>query len=75
MLLCPTEEDSGMLMSSVYMQLYIHIGGKKGKRVSAGAGEGFQIRQLTLEKGPAEMGIHSLVQGAAILSKGIFLFT
>jgi hypothetical protein len=40
--------------------------GRGGKGASAGASEGSQIRQLTLGKGPAEMGVRNLVQGAAI---------
>ncbi len=65
------EEDSGMLMSSVYN--CIHIGRKMGKKASAGAGKGSQTRQLTLGKGPAEVGIPSLVQGAAV-PRRIFFF-
>jgi hypothetical protein len=63
------KEDSGVLMSSVY--ICTHIGGKRGKWVSARVGKGSQIRQLTQGKGPAEMGIRSLVQGTAIPSKGL----
>jgi hypothetical protein len=61
-------KDSDVLMSSVYN--YTHIGGNRGKEASAGVGMGSQIRQLTLDKVPAEMRIHSLVQGAAFPSKG-----
>jgi hypothetical protein len=60
------EEDLVMLIST-------HIGRKMGKRASAGAGKGSRTRQLTLGKGPAEVGIHSLVQGVAV-PRRIFFF-
>ncbi len=46
---------------------------EEGEGASARVGEGSQIRQLTLGKGPEEMGIRSLLQGAAIPSKGLFI--
>jgi hypothetical protein len=52
-----------------------HIGGKRGKGAVARAGMGSQIGQLPLGKEPAEMGIRSLVQGATIPSRGLFLAT
>ncbi len=65
------DKDPGMLMLSVYSCTC--IGGRRGKGASAGVGIGSQKRQLTLGKGSAEMGIRSLVQGAAIPSKDLFL--
>jgi hypothetical protein len=54
---------------------YVHIAGKRGKGAVAGTGKGSQIGQLTLGKEPAEMGIRSLVQGAIIRIRDIFLST
>jgi hypothetical protein len=57
-------------MSSAYSTC---VGRKRGKGASAGVGMGSQKRQLTLSKGSADTGIRSLVQGAAIPSKDLFL--
>jgi hypothetical protein len=50
------------------------IGRKRVKEGSAGAGKGPQIRQFTLGKGPAEMGIRSMVcTRSHHSSNGLFL--
>jgi hypothetical protein len=50
------------------------VGGKKVKRGRVlGLGKDLKKGQLTLGKGPATMGIHKQVQGAAIPSKKSFL--
>jgi hypothetical protein len=72
MLLFLTEEDSGMLMSSVCIVLLV-LAGRGGKGDRCWDWGGILIGQLTLGKRPARMGIRSQVQKAAIPSKGFFL--
>jgi hypothetical protein len=55
-----------------YIVVHVLVG-RGGRGADDGAGNGFQIGQLTLGKRPAKMGICRLVQGATILSKGLFL--
>jgi hypothetical protein len=66
--LCPTGKDLGMLMSSVcIVLLYLQEEGEWGWVLGGG---GFEMRQLTLGKGPVRMGIRNHVRKAAIPSKG-----
>jgi hypothetical protein len=70
--MCPTEEESGLLMSSVYSVAC--IGEKRGKRGQVlGWVGGPKMGQLTLGKRPARMGIRNCVQGATIPIKGFLL--
>ncbi len=70
--MCLTEEDSGLLMSSVCSCcMYWREEGEKG--ASMESGRGTEMGQLTLGKRKARIGIHNYVQGATIPRKGIFL--
>ncbi len=71
-LLCPTDEESGMLMLSVCIViLYLREEGEWGE---GAVWVGSWNRQLALSKGLARTGIHCRVQRAAIPSKGSFFF-
>jgi hypothetical protein len=68
--MCPTEDDSGMLMSSVcIVMLYWQEEGEWG-RVQCKEVSG--MRQLTRSKEPARRGIRNCVDRATIPSKGFF---
>ncbi len=70
--MCPTEEYSGMLMSSVCIVLLVlAVRGGKGDR--CWGWKDLETGQLTLGKRPARMGIRNHVQGAAVPCKGSFL--
>jgi hypothetical protein len=70
---CPTEEDSGMLMSSVCIVLLVLAVVRGGKGDRCWGWKDLETGQLTLGKRPARMGIGNHVQGAAIPCKGSFL--
>jgi hypothetical protein len=72
--MCPTEEETGLSMSSVYSVAC--IGGKRGIREWVlGPGKGLKMGRSTLSKGTARTGIRNYVQGATIPSKRGFLNT
>ncbi len=72
MLLFLTEEDLGMLVSSVCIVLLV-LAERGEKGTGIGAGEGSNMGQLTLGKIPARKGIYNHVQEATTQSKGSFL--
>jgi hypothetical protein len=68
--MCPTEEDSGMLMSSVVVNARL-CGREVGKR---GPSKGNKKRQLTLSMRPARVEVHIFVQRTTISSNGVLFF-
>jgi hypothetical protein len=66
--MCPTEEDSGMLTSSVVVNAHL-CGREVGKR---GLSKGNEKRQLTLSIRPARVEVNFFLQRATIPIKGYF---
>jgi hypothetical protein len=68
---CPTEEDSGMLMSSVVV-VSTFVGQKGRKRGGKGDwARRLKMGQLTLSMGPAMAEVPSYVHRATIPSKRV----
>ncbi len=69
--MCLTEEDSGMLMSSVFIVI-ICVGGKEGIKGQWGLGSGTKNRAVDCEHGASKgQRFHSYEQKATIPSKRI----
>jgi hypothetical protein len=71
-ILCPTEEDSGMLTSSVFA-VFTCVAGQGEKGSIGGWVRGLKMGQLTVSMGPARAEVHSYVQRATFPSKGLLL--
>ncbi len=68
---CRTEEDSGMLMSSICIVLLV-LAGRGGKGDRCLRGRVLRMGQLTLVQRQARMGIRNYIRRAAIPRKGSF---
>jgi hypothetical protein len=71
--LCPTEEDSGICMSLVMVNVRM-CGQKGGKGDVGGQVRGLKMGQLILSMGPARAEVPFFVQRATIPGKRVFLY-
>jgi hypothetical protein len=69
----PTEEDLGLLMSSVVVNVRIY-GREGGKRDGGEQARGLKMGQLTLSMGPARAAVSFLLQRATIPSKRVIFY-
>ncbi len=76
-IVCPTEEEYDMLMSSLSVKCsHVRIGGKKGMSwARQGTKQGWKIGQLIQSMGPVRVEVHSFVQNTSKRALIIFLGT